>query len=386
MGDIERWRILSVDEVRSRQFSSSRSFENVRFDLNIYAPSSAGDVAEFSNWGILKSGIEIKVLHQRGFKGEGVRIGVVDTGIDYGHPVFSTLRNARRLMDFESFDEDGRPIAISDPSDPRAAVSGKVSSFGDYHGTHVTGILVGDQLSEKWAGFAPEAELVAARITNSTLSFKAAFRFLVGKGCDIISLSLGQPGKTEAWAAEMIDLLQEGSVIFAASGNEYIYEDVPNRSPANYPLGGLVSVGAIDEQGEVWFKSGGGNVTWPETFTNAYGEAVPSILSSVSEYIVPHLVAPGVDIVSAAPGEAAYSSSGTSMATPHIAGTTAVVLSTMRSVNSDASPLQAQNLLLESLSDGGPLGHDVRFGMGILDLRKLNRSLDSYIEIHGTST
>jgi subtilisin family serine protease len=82
-------------------------------------------------------------------------------------------------------------------------------------------------------------------------------------------------------------------------------------------------------------------------------------------------VGPGVDIVSATPGDKYFATAGSSMATPHIAGLLALVLSGLRTHDPSTRPRAAADLVLASLTDVPPVGIDIRSGGGRVGLDRL---------------
>jgi len=172
--------------------------------------------------------------------------------------------------------------------------------------------------------------------------------------------------------------VDQGTVVVAASGNEFgVPGEEPTRSPANYPIdsdqGMLISVGAINQDGFLWEQSGGEETDWSQvTISVPGGGRHDSRFTHSSKRTIPTVVAPGVDIISASPPNNAYrSSTGTSMAAPHIAGLIALVLSILRTKNAQTTPRQAALLVMKSLNPLATAGADIRAGNGIVDTEKL---------------
>jgi subtilisin family serine protease len=187
-----------------------------------------------------------------------------------------------------------------------------------------------------------------------------------------VSLSLGWPGLHEEWAPPIKSMLDAGAVVVVAVGNEFDSAAPKSRSPANYPYspsrpsdGILIAVGAHDQAGAVWESSGGETVDWDNvTVLQTDGTSRPSVFANLPPRIVPSMVAPGVDIISAAPFNKYTSLEGSSMATPQITGLIALVLSHLRTSDPGARPRAAAELVLESLMDLSPPGPDIRSGGG----------------------
>jgi hypothetical protein len=238
-------------------------------------------------------GIEAVGATSSGFSGDGVRVAILDTGLDFGHPDWST-----RTVVAQSF------------------VPGESADDVQGHGTHCAGTAVGHATSgTPRFGVAPAAELYVAKVLSNQGSgtdrgILAGIRWALANECAVISMSLGasvRPGETHDPIYERIAAraLASGSLIIAAAGNEsrrqlgYI---APVGRPANSPS--ILAVGAIDQNGDVAYFSCGD--------VNGDGGVVA-------------LAAPGVDVFSSVPGPRAHQSlSGTSMACPHVAGVAAL--------------------------------------------------------------
>lgn len=240
------------------------------------------------------------------FSGRGARIAVLDTGLDLDHPDFQ-----------------GRQVTS------RSFIPGETAQDGNGHGTHCTGTACGTRSPARGPryGIAHEAEIFIGKVLSdqgSSLgrSTIAGIEWAVTTGCHIISMSLGgavAPGQPFLQAFERIALeaLRRNALIIAAAGNESrrsIGRISPVGSPANCPS--IMAVAAIDPALRVAdFSNGSVN---PDGRVDICG--------------------PGSDVYSSAPEPAAapqppffrqWSSqydtiSGTSMATPHVAGIAAL--------------------------------------------------------------
>jgi subtilisin family serine protease len=99
-------------------------------------------------WGVLRIGA-LACWGAYGAKGKGVKVGLLDTGVDASHPDLNG-----KVVDWAEFDSDGRIVADSQPHD------------SDEHGTHCAGIIAGGNASGQWIGVAPEAKLSAALVID----------------------------------------------------------------------------------------------------------------------------------------------------------------------------------------------------------------------------
>ena len=254
------------------------------------APSSFQDT-EHATWGLQA----VKVLSADGkatthFTGKGVRVAVIDTGIDLTHPAFKNR------------------IAGQFP-----AVSGETSvQDQNGHGTHVAGTIGGPYP----IGVAPDVELYIAKVFPDGLGFAdqrnifAAINWAIDQGCHIASMSLGGdvlPGVLPNPDYEQIGrrALDAGMLLFAASGNNSDRQSGiihPVSEPANTST--FVAVGAVDQGLLVAYFSDG--------------------RVSAGDHGV-NFVGPGVMIFSAYPQPALTQFlSGTSQATPHVSGVAAL--------------------------------------------------------------
>ncbi|KSV67435.1 hypothetical protein N185_30595 [Sinorhizobium sp. GW3] len=319
-----------------------RVYENVKFTID-YDPgiAPAGTAEPDDNWGIKFLGGD--QLFAQGYTGKNVKIAMLDSGVDPAHPAFESAH----IAEFRSFSLDTGVGTSATASDTL------------WHGTHVAAILVGKE-DQHLRGMAPDATLYVGQVLDgwqgSVAAIKAGLiwvRDFIKP--DVLNLSLGWPGLHDEWAPEIRDLARAGTIIVAAAGNEF-HQSNKHRSPANYDAANLISVGAINQKGEIWQRSGGGVAQWD----------LGSEFSGISVSL-PRLAAPGVDIVSAASAGDAYRiESGTSMAAPHVSGLIASLLSIP-----GWDKTRAAAAVQASLVDRGAPGFDIRFGAGIIDREKL---------------
>lgn len=371
-----------LDSSKVSQFDNAnfRIFENTKFDLRLYenVALTAG-VVDDENWGLSSIGFDLGLLGNIHRRGEGVKIGTADTGVDLTHPCFDVHRSEGKFRAFAEFDADGQKVVQTGSDGTVLADERANPTFSDYHGTHTACVLVGNDVNNKKRGFAPFAELFACRFSGSVASFKSCFHWLGEQKCDVICLSLGQPGKNEAWASEIQNLVDRGALVCVASGNEYGVAGYESRSPGNYPIQSLVSVGAFAKDRTVWPRSGGEVVRWPPVVQDGNGNAVPSVFSDSPIQTVPRLVAPGVEVNSAAPFAEYKKATGTSMATPHIAGLAAVILSVLRQHDASIPPSVVHDIITKDVDDLGVAGHDDRYGVGVPNLTKIKQSIDDFL-------
>jgi subtilisin family serine protease len=355
-------------------------FDNITIEFPIDPIGGATAVPNDDNWGIGPTGFDAQRFWSHGARGQGVRIGIADSGLDLSHPCFANRVASGRPVEFAHFDSDGSAVSQGGASGP---------TFSHWHGTHCAAILVGEATNGKARGMAPGADLTVTRVlgagnSGTVASVLSGLWWLVDRHCDVISLSLGWPGLHEEWAPPVEAMLAAGAVVVAAVGNEFsIPGERPSRSPANYPIspsdgsqGLLIAVGACDTATVVWDRSGGEDVEWSGVQVRGTdGVLKPSRYASAPKRVIPAMVGPGVDIISAIPNGEYMSSTGSSMATPHVAGLIALVVSFLRISDPAARPRTAATRVLQSLADIPPAGQDIRSGGGKVDLNALITSI-----------
>ncbi len=357
----------------------------IEFPLDPGGITGASETENEDNWGVGKEGIQAALFWERGVNGQGVKIGIADSGLDSTHPTFAGLVRDKRLAAFAQFDKLGNKEVQRTAEGAVVPDRAATPTASHWHGTHCAAVLVGEPTDGKQRGAAPGAELVVARVLGnsnegSVAGILAGLSWLADQRCDIVSLSLGWPGLHEEWAVPIKSLLDGGTVVVAAVGNEFLVPGTgKSRSPANYLFsnddearGLLIAIGAHDASGAVWDESGGETVDWSSVrVPQTDGSSRPSTFAAKPPRIVPNMLAPGVDIVSAVPVGGYRSSPGSSMATPHAAGLVALILSALRRTDPAARPRQAAELLLTSLIDVAPPGPDDRSGDGRADVPSL---------------
>jgi subtilisin len=240
-------------------------------------------------WGLAE--MEVDKLWAQGFKGSGILVGHMDTGVDGKHPA---LQGA--IGNFAQFDELGNQVnPVPDAFDSAE------------HGTHTAGTIAGRPVNNVNIGVAPEAQLVSAMVIeggNIQARVLGGIDWAIQQRAQVLSMSLGFIG----WVPSSIPILQimrqRDCLPVIAVGNEGIGT---SRSPGNYVE--ALSVGACQEGGD-WEVA---DFSSSQFFQRDENSLVPDVLG------------PGVNVISAKPGGGYQSMDGTSQATPHIAGLAALL-------------------------------------------------------------
>lgn len=237
-----------------------------------------------------------------GVDGSGVTIAVVDSGVDYHHPL---LQPSYRGTQSSGSPRHARNWWCNRGLDAFCGLGDTypVDSVG--HGSHVLGTI----LAPRGIGVAPGARWIAARacqVDGCPLSWMvAALEWVIDLGedrPDIVNLSLGTdvPLEIGVYQQAVNRVVEAGIFVVAAMGNN------PDSLLAPATFTSTLGVGAVTADRAVWNRSARGISTWQE--------------------IKPDVMAPGVGITSTLPGGGLGRLSGTSMASPHVAGVAALVL------------------------------------------------------------
>lgn len=265
--------------------------------------------------------IEVPRIWEKGNEGKGVRIAIVDTGIDADHPDF-----AGRILGTKDFTGEG-------------------DGDGHGHGTHVASTAAGSGAASNgsYRGVAPQAEILAAKVLRSDGSGRmslviAGMEWAIEESAQIINLSLGSRGNcdgTDATSAASDMAVERGFFVVAAAGNEG-----PERGTLSSPgcARTVITVGASTDDDKIADFSSRG--------------------PTKDGRVKPDVVLPGAGIVAARakgtslgqPVNDRYTSmDGTSMATPHAAGLIALMLVE----NPALRPADVKRMLMEAVRSLG---------------------------------
>ncbi|HEV2721815.1 MAG TPA: S8 family serine peptidase [Thermoanaerobaculia bacterium] len=252
-----------------------------------------------------------------GTYGQGVVVAVIDTGIDYKHPAlggaFGGQARVRGGYDFVN----KKAVPLDDNG----------------HGTHVAGIIGAN--GNGFRGVAPEVRFLSYKVLNASGAGnesdvvagveRAADPDQNGDPsdhADVVNMSLGNEGGPDDPVTKAVERATAAGVVFAiAAGNAGGYYSV--GAPGNAPS--AITVGASDLNDAI----------------AAFSSAGPT---SPDMQIKPEVVAPGVNILSLAPGGGTATLSGTSMAAPHVAGVAAL----LKSIHPDWTPAQIKSAIVST--------------------------------------
>ena len=285
-------------------------------------------------YGLEKIGIP-QVRKDYGFLGTGVRVGVIDTGCDIGHP-----------------DLAGKVVAFKD------CVDGKTESYDDQgHGTHCCGTIAGGNAGGTHIGVAPEVKLVVAKALNKQGSgynswLMDAMEYMADPDGNpetddapaVVNNSWGSNGNDTSFVPAVKAWLALGIFPAFAAGNSG-----PFKRTVGIPGGYLESfaVGSTSSWDWASMFSSRGPVTWDGV-----------------DHVKPDVAAPGSSIYSAKAGGGYTKLSGTSMACPHVAGVIALLYQAKPDITID----EVKAALETTAKDLGDDGKDNTYGSGRINV------------------
>ncbi len=287
-----------------------------------------------------------------GLIGRNVGICTVDTGVDPQHEQLDNGKVAA-FIDYIA----GRSVAYDDNG----------------HGTHVAAIAAGDgsggSAAAAFRGVASGAALYAAKVLDAQGS-GAESDVVVGiqwcaaqAGVHVISMSLAAlpPADGKDAMSQAVDAaVAAGKVLVVAAGND---GDEPGTVGSPGAAVGAITVGACAE----WSASPAAVNHSDGVYLTAFSSRGPITVNASTSYIKPDICGPGHSIAAAAAGSVAdyVAYSGTSMATPFVAGAVALALEANPALK--GNPAQVRSLLEGSAQDRGASGKDNEWGAGLLD-------------------
>ena len=259
-------------------------------------------------------------------KGKGVVVAILDTGCDFEHS-----------------DLKGQILAYKDFTNSR---SGANDLNG--HGTHCAGVVAAAANGTGMVGVAPDAKLLIGKVlgdsgSGSSSGIARGIHWAVDSGANVISMSLGGDGEDDETKEAVKYAKSKGVIVVAAAGNSGPGRGETIGYPGGYPE--VVCVGATDSNDKVAnFSSWGKNLT---------------------------VCAPGVNVRSCYPGNRFATMSGTSMATPYVAGCAALYVADAKARMAQPSPDEFFKLLGSTSRDIPPVGRDTATGYGLIQPGKM---------------
>lgn len=308
--------------------AKSPNVEYVENDEKVFAHVPIGTCQEIqvleqkTPWGVSRIGS--RLVNAMGNTGKGIKIGILDTGIDYNHEDLKS--NYRGGYNFVGNNDD--------PIDDNG------------HGTHVSGIIAAEDNDVGVVGVAPQAYLYSVKVlafdsTGSTSDIVSGLDWSVDNNMQIINMSLGSDKDSISVRRAIDNTYNAGILIVAASGNSGNASGSGNNMDYPSLYDSVISVGATDiDDNRAKFSSTG-----------------PKL----------ELSAPGVKILSTLNGNKYGTLSGTSMACPHVAGVAALVISEESGITNSRVRIRMQTTAQNMSKVTGGFSTKDWYGYGMVD-------------------
>jgi subtilisin family serine protease len=347
--------LVRVDKATLRELKKIKSIDAISHDeiIMLDEPKKGSDLEPGSDLTYGLNLIKAREAWDKGFEGQGVVVGVLDSGIDLEHPALEGLTILSK-----DFTNDN---TVDDKNG---------------HGTHVAGTIAGNDHNGTHIGVAPKAKLIIGKIFDKRGSSKSsvilrAMEWMLDPDGDpntddaprVVSNSWGTSSMFALGFKDIVRQWRRFEIFpsFAAgnSGPTWMSMGAPGRYPFAF------SVGAVDAKRKIAGFSSRGPSFWLDRWGTAedpdrnyswWQGWWPKLTQK------PEISAPGVNVYSAQPGGTYQRLSGTSMATPHLTG----VIALMLSANPDLSVAQIESMLTSSVQDLGKPGADSAYGAGMI--------------------
>ncbi|MFG3494520.1 type VII secretion-associated serine protease mycosin [Streptomyces sp. NPDC047928] len=267
-------------------------------------------------------------------KGEGVRVAVIDTGVDDVNPQLKPAVDAKAGADFLKPEKDDR-------DSKRGKTDGTVDEVG--HGTKVAGIIAArPRKGTGFVGLAPEATIIPIRQNDEKNSGTSntmadAIDHAIAKGAHVINISQDTTqalGPDSNLGKAVARALAKDIVVVASAGNDGLDGKLKNTYPAAFQ--GVLAVASSDRNNE------------------------RAAFSQAGEFV--GVAAPGVDVVSTVPGGGQCVDNGTSFSAPYVAGVAALIRAKYPKWKANQVVAQIEQTAERSIN-----GHDNYVGWGVVD-------------------
>lgn len=331
------------------------------FDLPDTLPAEAGNIMSAIECGV--SAMRAPQVWNQGITGRGAVIAVIDTGACLTHPdlVNQLWRNPGEVPG-NGRDDDGNGF-VDDINGWNFDANNNNPNDTNGHGSHTAGSVVGDGTQGTQCGMAPDAAAMILKVGvtfSDEMDVWSAMQYAANMNAHAYSMSLGWPHSRNpvrtTWRNIARNAIAMGTQGVIAAGNEGSccrpFDAV--RTPGDVPE--IITVGATDCNMDIASFSSWGPVTWQNVSGYNDWPYQPG-------KIKPTVSAPGVNTISHRFCSGYTQMSGTSMATPHVAGAVALMIE----ANPNLTPEQIKDIVMRAAIDRGTAGFDNVYGMGFLD-------------------
>lgn len=323
---------VTISEKELKKLEKHPNVAYIEEDVKVYV------IADKLSWGVDRIDADmvwgtdgVPDIDFGGNTGAGVKVAIIDTGIDEDHP------------DLQGNIAGGINYVFTSPTE---TLPNDNWDDGHGHGTHVAGIVAAMDNDIGVIGVAPQAQLYAVKVLSdsgagSMSDVIAGIDWAVANDMDVISMSLGISVPYRSLEEACNNAYNAGVVVVAGAGND--------RSSVIYPAAydSVIAVSATTSTDSI----------------ATYSNRGPEI----------ELAAPGSSIYSTNKDGGYTLKSGTSMATPHVTGAVALVLNTPITETYDVNnnnrwdPVEVRQRLKDTATDLGAGGWDIYFGFGLVN-------------------
>ncbi|MEH1789107.1 MAG: S8 family peptidase [Nostoc sp.] len=308
-GDSENTSNATANDFSAENYNSTNGYGLINGAAAVAKATGQNTFADVPNLGGNNWGADLVKAPEvwaQGYTGKGIVVAVVDTGVDHNHEDLSNniWTNSKEIPG-NGIDDDGNGY-VDDSYGWNFSENNNNTLDQNGHGTHVSGTIAGENNSYGVTGIAYDAKIMPVKVLNdsgsgSYSSIAKGIHYAVDNGANVINLSLGGGSSNRTLESAINYASSKGVIVVMAAGND---GDSSPGYPARYAYKSGIAVGAVDK-----------NNNMPD-FSNRSGT------NEIS-----YVTAPGVKVYSSVPNNQYATYSGTSMATPHVAGIVALMLS-----------------------------------------------------------
>jgi len=404
--------VLELRADRIGELASWDNIGNVRYDFlyprelvfdeQEYEEPAEGEVGlDLLSWGVQRMGAH--QLWNQGFRGEGVLLAIIDSGVQISHPdlIDHVWVNPGEIPG-NGVDDDENGFIDDIHGWSFFLENGNIDDL-DGHGTRSAGVAVGDGTNGDSTGVAPDATFMVLQnydpslLWSSEASQLLAVQYAIDNGADVITCSMSYPRVESSdiipdyvsarYAMEMS--LAAGMIHANSTGNTGVSYGVPwnVNSPANCPppwlhpdqtiIGGVSSIlscGMISSSGAVHSLSARGVSAWEDEGYPAEFQDYPWENGAQLGLLKPDLVGPSGVPTTSLNGTYRSSWAGTSASTPNLGG----CLVLLRQIHPQAPPEALAEAVYMTAIDAGPVGFDTAYGAGEYRVNLAHEYLDGF--------
>jgi hypothetical protein len=317
---------FNTTSVTTKNYNSTKGYGLVNAGAAVSKASGQSTFADVPNLGGNNWGADLVKAPEawaKGYTGKGVVVAVVDTGVDYNHEdLKNNIWTNTKEIAGNGIDDDGNGY-VDDVRGWNFSNNNNNTLDKNGHGTHVSGTIAGQRNNYGVTGIAYDAKIMPVKVLNDSGSgtynaIANGIYYAVNNGANVINLSLGGNFGSRTLQNALEYANSKGVTVVMAAGNDG--RSQPDY-PARYANNTGIAVGAVDKNNNL------------ADFSNRSGANQ-----------LAYVTAPGVNVYSTVPNNQYAAYNGTSMATPHVAGVVALMLS----ANRNLTPDQVRQIITET--------------------------------------